>query len=133
MTEPSDSEPGEQLQEPTRELEGADAERYERIKLRVSLSNIAISIVLPVVFLFSGWSEGLRDVIEDWTGVAALVVLIYVLIAAAASEAITFPLDYYSGLMVERRFKLSRASRKQWFIDWAKGQALQLVFVLAAV
>ncbi len=133
MTESTKTGDSQARQDGAPELQGEDAQRYERIKLRISLTNIALSIALPVIFLFSGWSEDLRDVIEDWTGVASLVVLIYVLIAAAASEIITFPLDYYSGLVVEQRFSLSRASRRQWFKDWAKGEALQIVFVLAAV
>jgi hypothetical protein len=46
----------------------AKARRYERIRLRVTLANSALSIVLPFVFLLLGSSEALRDVVEDWTG-----------------------------------------------------------------
>ena len=109
------------------------ARQYERIKLRVTLLNTALSIIAPLVFLLAGGSEALRDLVEGWTGVAALVVLAYVLIVSAAFEAITFPLDIYAGFFVERRFDLSRSTFREWLFDWAKGQAIQLVFIVAAV
>ena len=34
-------------------LGSPEARRYERIKLRVSIANIALSIILPLVLLFS--------------------------------------------------------------------------------
>lgn len=117
--------------DPTVEL--AKTRRYERIRLRVTLANIVLSILLPLVFLLTGWSEVLRDVAEDWTGSVALIVLIYLLITMLVFELITFPLDIYSGHFVEQRFGLSRSTLGQWLTDWAKGQALQLVFIVAAI
>lgn len=118
------------------EADSAQAPRYERIHLRVTLASIALSIALPLAFLLAGWSEALRDVVEGWTGSAgpaALVILIYLLIVMLAFEVVTFPLDIYSGHFVERQFGLSRSTLGQWLIDWAKAQALQLVFLVAAV
>jgi STE24 endopeptidase len=111
----------------------ARARQYERIKLRLTLFNTALGIAAPLAFLLSGGSEALRDLAEDWTGASSLVVLIYVLIVSAAFEVITFPLDVYGGYTVERRFDLSRSTFRQWLFDWAKGQAIQLVFIVAAV
>lgn len=111
----------------------AKAHRYERINLRFTLANIALSIILPLVFLLSGGSEELRDLVEDWTGSAWLIVLIYLLIVMFAFEAITFPLDIYSGHFVERQFGLSRSTLRQWLMDWLKGQALQIVFIVGAI
>lgn len=115
------------------ELDAVQARQYERIRLRLTVANLALSITLPLVFLLAGWSEELRDVVEDWTGSAAVIVLIYVVIISLALEVFTLPLDIYSGYVVEKRFKLSRSTLKQWFIDWAKGEALQLVFMVAAI
>ena len=70
--------------------------------------------------------------VEDWTGSAALIVLIYLVIVVLALELITFPIDIYTGHVIERKFNLSRATLGQWLGDWAKGQALQLAFVIAA-
>lgn len=122
-----------QPSEPDPDAEIAKARRYERIHLRVTFGNIALSIVLPLIFLFAGWSEELRDLVEGWTGSAALIVLVYLLITMFVFELITFPLDIYSGHFVEQQFGLSRTTLRQWFTDWAKGQALQLVFIVATV
>ena len=86
------------------ELDTVQARQYERIKLRVTLVNIGLSILAPFLFLQLGWSEELRDLVEGWTGSAALVVLLYVLIVTLAFEVFTFPLDVYSGHIVEHRF-----------------------------
>ncbi len=115
------------------ELDAVQAQQYERIKLRITVANLALSIALPLVFLLAGWSEELRDVVEDWSGSAAVVVLLYVLIVSLALEAFTFPLDIYSGYFVERRFGLSRSKLRLWLADWAKGETLQIVFLVGAI
>ena len=115
------------------QLDGVQARSYERIKLRVTVFNLALSIALPLVFLFAGWSEELRDLVEDWTDSQPLVVLIYVLIVTGVLQVITFPIDIYSGHYVEKQFELSRGTLGQWFVDWLKGQALQIVFLVGAV
>lgn len=109
------------------------AERYERVRLRVTVATLVIGVAVPLLFLLANGSEALRDVIEDWTRDASFGVLLYVLIAGAASEVITFPLDFYSGYAVEKKFGLSQVGRRQWFRDWLKGQLVELVFVLAAI
>lgn len=125
---------GETSENPVQsELDGVQAARYERIRLRLTLANLALSIALPLVFLLAGWSEELRNGVEDWTDSAALIVLIYVVVISVALELFTFPLDIYSGYVVEKRFNLSRSTLSQWFTDWAKGEALQLVFIVGAI
>ncbi len=114
-------------------MDAVQAREYERIRLRLTVANLVLSIALPLVFLLTGWSEDLRNLVEDWTGAAAVVVLLYVLIVAVALEVFTFPLDVYSGYVVEKRFKLSRSSLGGWLGDWAKGEALQLVFLIGAI
>ncbi len=131
--EPTSNVHGERTADAQTELDTAQASRYERIRLRLTLANIVLSIALPLVFLLVGWSEELRDTVEDWTGSASVIVLIYVLIVSLALAAITFPLDIYSGHVIEKRFSLSRSSLGQWLTDWVKGEALQLVFIVAAV
>ena len=127
------SEPAAPVTEKRKPSNPDDARRYERIRLRVTLVNIALSIIAPLIFLFTGGSEALRDAIEDWTAYAPLVVLLYVVIVSAAFEVVTFPLDLYSGYFVEKQFDLSRSNWQQWFYDWSKAQAIQFLFLLAAI
>lgn len=109
------------------------AKQYERIKLRLTLFSTAVGIVIPLVFLLTGGSEWLRDLAEDWTSNQLLIVLIYVLVVTAVFEVMTFPIDVYGGYFVERKFELSRATFSSWLLDWAKGQAIQLAFLVIAV
>lgn len=75
----------------------------------------------------------MRNFAEGLSDSAAVVVLIYLLIVAFAFEIITLPLDAYGGYVVERQFGLARDTLRQWFWDWSKSQALQLVFLIVAI
>lgn len=125
--------PAEHVDSGQAELDAVQARDYERVKLRITLLNIGLSIAIPLVFLIAGWSEALRDLAEDWNSSAWVIVLVYVVIVTVGLSLLTFPFDIYSGHFVEKRFNLSRASAVQWLWDWAKGQMLQLAFVIAAV
>lgn len=114
-------------------MDAVRANRYEKIRLRITLTNLFLSISLPLIFLFSGGSEALRNFAEGLSDSAAVVVLIYLLIVAFAFEIITLPLDAYGGYVVERQFGLARDTLRQWFWDWSKSQALQLVFLIVAI
>lgn len=114
-------------------MDAVRANRYEKIRLRITLTNLLLSISLPLIFLFSGGSEALRNFAEGLSDSAAVVVLIYLLIVAFAFEIITLPLDAYGGYVVERQFGLARDTLRQWFWDWSKSQALQLVFLIVAI
>ncbi len=110
-----------------------DAGAYARAKRYASFADIALSLALPIAFIASSGSTGLRDIAEDVTSVDALGVLIYGAIAIAGMSLAGLALDFYSGYVIEHRFGLSRASLWDWSFDWLKSLALQLLFGLAAI
>lgn len=108
--------------------------RYERTKLIISGINIAIYIVVPLVFLVSGGSVWARDAISEWSiNNVVLGAVIYSGIALLAMELATLPIDYYSGHVLEDKYGLTKRSIQGWFIDWIKSFVVQLVLLLIFV
>jgi STE24 endopeptidase len=110
-----------------------DAAAYARAKRHATFADIALSLALPIVFIASSGSTGLRDVAEDVSSVDAIGILIYGAVAIAGMSLAGLGLDFYSGYVIEHRFGLSRASLRDWGFDWLKSLALQLLFGLAAI
>lgn len=137
-SQPGNHDPGSTGHQPAQDAEktGVDAvraARYEKIKLRLTLAVLFLSFALPLALLFTDGSEALRDFSQDISSIPAITVLVYVLIVALGFEVITFPVDFYGGYVVEKRFGLARETLREWAWDWAKSQALQLAFMIPAV
>ena len=109
------------------------AARLERLKLIATGASIALSVAAPALFIIFDGTEALRDLAEGWTDSPAAAIAIYLLIAGAALEVIGFPIDFYSGYWLERKFGLSRSGFRTWLFDQAKAEALQAVLIIAAV
>ena len=74
-------------------VDPAEATAYQRTKLTFSLVSMSLNIVIPLVFLFSGGSEAIRNLVEGWTSVSALIVVLYMLVAGAGLQVTEFPLE----------------------------------------
>ena len=73
----------------------AKAKSYERVKLVMSLVSMSLNFVIPILFLLLRGSEAIRNLAEGWTGSAALIVVIYLLISGAGLQAIEFPFEFF--------------------------------------
>ncbi|MBC8453010.1 MAG: M48 family metallopeptidase [Chloroflexi bacterium] len=111
----------------------AEASRYQRIKLTMSIISMALNVVAPLVFLLTGGSEAIRNLVEGWTGISSLVVVFYLLVTGAGLQAIEFPFEMYSGFIVEKKFGLSKVSVVNWLLDWLKGTLLQAAFLMVLI
>ena len=107
-----------------------NARSYQRVKLTISIVSMALNVVIPLVFLLSGGSEAIRNLAEGWTSSSALVVVLFLLVTGIGFQIIEFPLEMYSGFIVEKQFGLGKVSIGSWIYDWLKGTLLQsLLFV----
>lgn len=112
---------------PTIANDSPDAKRYNRIRRRLEISDLAIGLTFLVVLLLSGWSGMLRD----WAYHGAfqnysLAVFLYVFMLMLAAKFIGIGLDYY-GLRLERRYHLSTQKTRAWFWDESKSFLVGLV------
>ena len=115
------------------EADPAKAKSYERVKLVMSLVSMALNFVIPILFLLLGGSEAIRNLAEGWTGSAALIVVIYLLVSGAGLQAIEFPFEIFSGFIVEKKYGLSKISIRGWLWDWLKGTMIQTVLAVALI
>ena len=109
------------------------AVRYHRLRRRASLSAAAIGTLLLGALLVTGGSAALRGLAVAAGGGGFLATItIYVVALALLSEALQLPLEFYQGVVLERRYGLSVQTTAQWWRDWGKGIAVALVFAVGA-
>ena len=105
----------------------AKAKRYARIQRRVGLAGWILDALLLVLLLATGWTMALRDAAFGVSPERALALLVYLAMVAAIFEVVGFPLEFYSGYWIERRFGLSRMTLGAWMKDRLKGLGIGAV------
>ena len=110
-----------------------NARSYQRVKLTMSIVSMALNVVIPLVFLLSGGSEAIRNLTEGWTSSSALVVVLFLLVTGIGFQIIEFPLEMYSGFIVEKQFGLGKVSIGGWLYDWLKGTLLQSLLLVGLI
>jgi len=105
----------------------AEAKRYGRVSLQLDLADRAIDLVFLGVFALlvarplDAWLIGSAGLTAWWWRLVAMF-----LIQTLAHLAVSFPLSFYSGHVVEHRFGLSRQTAFGWLTRYAKRHALTL-------
>jgi STE24 endopeptidase len=110
--------------------------RYHRLRRRSAVVSAGMTAVVLGGFLVSGASAALgRAAVaiapaSSGSGPSVAAVALYVTVLALVHEATTFPLAFYRGFFLERRYQLSSESFGTWLRDDAKGAALGLALGL---
>jgi STE24 endopeptidase len=110
------------------------ATKYQRLKRRASIAAVAWGVLLLGGLLATGATVWLRDAASSAStrlGPASwqpgLTVLGYVFLLMLLNEVGSFPLAFYSSLVLEHRYELSKESFKSWLGDQAKSFAIGLI------
>lgn len=114
------------------------AKEYAHIRRRLSLVNIAISVVGVILIFLIGFDVWLRNILSplNWHPIASwypLQMACYLLVFMLGYTIITAPLSYYSGFVLPHRFELSTMTLRGWLADRFKGLVLGLVFEVLVV
>ncbi len=110
----------------------AEAKQYGRLQLIAGLADKGLDVVVLAAFALlaavplDGW---LAERLPSPT----LRLLAILLIVTAVHLAVSFPLSYYSGFVLEHRFALSHQAFGRWLWRYAKRNLLALAFGLAMV
>jgi STE24 endopeptidase len=114
----------------------AEAKRYGRLELICALTDKAIDIVYLAVAAFllaqpvDGWLKGPSLLDRN----ASFRLMALFLLMTAGHIAVSFPLSFYSGHVLEHRFSLSTQTFSAWLWRYAKrnllGMALGMVLML---
>jgi STE24 endopeptidase len=87
----------------------------------------ALSLLIPAVLLFTGFSARLRTVAfglgRRWYWSLAL----YALLFTVTTAVLSLPFSYYEGYVRQHAYGLSNQTLEKWAGDWLKGVALGAV------
>ncbi len=111
------------------ENRGADAKRYARIKLRLSLAGTALYFVLSIVLLGSGATLILERAVRHYTSNDYGALLVFTALLGIAETALTLPLQFYSGFYLEHRYGLSNQSVAAWVWEGVKSVLIGIPIV----
>lgn len=110
------------------------AKEYDKIKNRLMLVNLILTLVFLIACFAIGGNGGLSGwvtrLIQSWTDNVWFVVGIYGIGAVLFSTLLGFPLKFYSSYLLEHRYELSNESLGGWTLDFFKSLAIDLVITL---
>jgi STE24 endopeptidase len=107
--------------------------RYHRLKRRISIASLGLSVLLLGGLTWTGASVAMRVMADavaarvagaGWVESAAVVV--YVFFLSVINEIVSLPLSIFGGYVVERRYGLSNESLVKWGLDEAKSSGIGL-------
>ena len=107
--------------------------RYHRLKRRISIASLGLSVLLLGGLTWTGASVAMRVMADavaarvagaGWVESAAVVV--YVFFLSVINEIVSLPLSIFGGYVVERRYGLSNESLARWGLDEAKSSGIGL-------
>jgi STE24 endopeptidase len=104
------------------------ARQYSRINRRLMVVDLVISGVYMLAWIGFGWSEVLKNWLQQFTSNSWLLLLLYVIILGGILFLINLPLSYYQGYTLPHRFELSNQNLSGWVTDQVKGMAIGGVF-----
>lgn len=102
-----------------------DEKLYNRIKIRLSIIDIVLDILLIVILAFSGISVMIAGY-STITGNAYGDFLVFVLITGLIFSVAGLPFEFYGGYIIEHRFGLSNQTILKWIWEKTKSLALSL-------
>ena len=119
---------------PTTDSHSEDRARsYAAAKRWVRLADFGITLAVLLVMVFLGWSAALREGSSALAASPVAALAIYFLGLTVLLQALTFPLDAYSGFVLEHRYNLSNQTIGAWLTDWLKGLMLSFALGLLGV
>jgi len=94
---------------------------YARLTRHLMVVDLGLTAVYTLVWLFTGWSAGLKAALLQMTTNPWLLVLGYGFVFGAALFIISLPLSYHEGFVLPQRFETSNQNLQGWVSDQVKG------------
>ena len=107
--------------------------RYHRLQRRASIFATVLTALVLGLLLVSGGSSAIRHSVSTLVGQSFLLTVIgYVVALGVLLEILSFPLAFYRGVTLERRYGLSTQTTAKWWIDHVKAGAISIAFAAGA-
>jgi STE24 endopeptidase len=97
------------------------AKSYNNRKLFLSLTSTILSFFLLVGILIFGVSLYFETLAYSLTSSPYIALLLYAALFGIVNSFITFPLNFYSGYILEHKYHLSNQTLLQWLWEHVKG------------
>ena len=110
-----------------------EAKKYHRIKNRLFVINIVFSVLVLLAFILSGFSSFLKSALSGSIPNPLLLKGMFIIVLSSIFYVLGFPLEFYEGFVLERRFKLSNQGLSGYLKDNLKKSLLSLVIGLIAI
>jgi STE24 endopeptidase len=89
--------------------------------------NVAWGLLIPVLFLFTGFSARLRNLAQRLGRKWFFVIAVYVVLFTLINSVISLPLTYYEEFARQHAYGLSNQTFGKWFSDSLKSLAVGLI------
>jgi STE24 endopeptidase len=107
------------------------AKQYSKSKLAVGILKLALGFAFLLAFLLSGATGQLYGLFRRLTDSYHLQLSGYLLVFSVAYYLLFLPLDFYSDVVLERRYGLSNQTTAGWLARSAKEWALSALLIIA--
>lgn len=114
-------------------LPASRAKRYSRSKLTVGILKLALGFVFLLAFLLSGASREVYGLVRHVTDSYYLQLSGYLLVFSAIYGLVLLALDFYSDVVLERRYGLSNQTTAGWLARSAKEWGLSTLLALGVL
>ncbi|MBS1493085.1 MAG: M48 family metallopeptidase [Bacteroidetes bacterium] len=103
------------------------AKKYAKTKQILSLTQSIGSFAIIVLVLLTGFSKTLENISYSYFSNEYLALLLFAVILFGGISVIFFPLDFYSGYIMEHKYELSNQTISGYFMESLKGLLLGVV------
>jgi STE24 endopeptidase len=110
-----------------------EAKTYSRIKLTTGIASAVLSFLLLLSLLLTGATVSLAHWSTDRTPGPYTALILYTFVLGMLQSAITLPIGFYSGFILEHRFRLSNQSIGRWAWEHTKGLLVGLPIIVGVI
>lgn len=100
------------------------AKGYTREKILFSIVELIISVGVLLALLLSGLSFTFDSLARSLTSNLYLALLIFIFLIGLMEVILLFPVNFYSGFILEHKYSLSNQTLTKWFLEQIKGLAV---------
>jgi STE24 endopeptidase len=103
------------------------AKQYARVQRRLMVLELGLGVIYIFVWLSTGWSQSLENLLQLIFSQRWFLVLAFVFIFGGVYLLITFPITYYEGFHLPHFYELSNQSLCSWTVDQIKVLAISVL------
>ena len=103
------------------------AKKYSKTHQILSLTGSIIFYAVLIILVFTGLSKSILALANSYTSNNYFALLIFLGIVGIGESIINFPLNFYSGYILEHKYDLSNQTISKYFLEKLKGMLLGLV------